>query len=123
MAADGLLGHTERILERGGALEAEAVGDLAVTADDDDVARMLHRMGGPVKSIKRVRAVIRVRLAVELAEPRVFREPQLVLGLDLGRLRRVGEDLVVEIDVARVLYGVELIAEWVGEDDHSPLPL
>src|SRR6202158_1337817 len=81
--------------------DAEPVDDLALPADDDHVARMLHRMGGPVPRVERVGAVVRVRLAVKLPEPRIFREPQLVLGLDLGRLRRVGPDLVVEVDVAR----------------------
>src|SRR6266851_666867 len=121
MAADGLLGHLERILERGRALEAEAMDDLAVAADDDDVARVLHRMRGPIPRVERVGAVVRVRLAVELPEPWVLGETQLVFGLDLDRLRRVGQDLVVEVDVARVLDGVELVAAGVREDGHSPL--
>src|SRR6266849_6075833 len=90
VAANGLLGHFERVIQRGGALEAEAVNDLAIAADDDDVARVLHRMRGPVPRVEGVGTVVRVRLAVELPKPWVFGEPQLVLGLDLERLRGVG---------------------------------
>src|SRR5260370_10592934 len=58
MAADGLLGHLERILERGRALEAEAVDDLAITADDDDVARVLDPVRCPDPRVVRMNAVI-----------------------------------------------------------------
>src|SRR5216684_2330984 len=58
MATDGLLGHLERILERGRAFEAEAVDDLAVAADDDDVARVIDPVGGPYPRVMRMNAVI-----------------------------------------------------------------
>src|SRR5207237_9545075 len=37
VTADRLLGHLERILERGGGLEPQVMDDLTLTADDDDV--------------------------------------------------------------------------------------
>src|SRR5258706_11291474 len=89
VAPDRLLGHLERVLEGAGGFEAEAVHDLALTPDDDDVAGVLHRERCPVPRIERVGAVVRVRLPVKLPEPRVLGEPHLVLRLDLQRIRRV----------------------------------
>src|SRR5438067_3756865 len=73
VAANCLLGHLERVLESSRGFEAEAVNHFALAADDDDVAGVLHRESCPVPRIKRVRPVIRVRLPVQLPEPRVLR--------------------------------------------------
>src|SRR6266568_3350702 len=121
MATDRLLGHLERVLEGGGGFEAEAVDHVALATDDDDVAGVLHRESSPIPRIKRVGAVVRGRLPVQLPEPRVLREAQLILRLDLRRIRRVGQDLVVEIDVARVLHRVELVTTRVLEDQNPAL--
>src|SRR6266446_3227031 len=121
VAADRLLRHLERVLEGGGGFEAEAVHDLALAADDDDVAGVLHRERCPVPRIERVGAVVRVRLPVKLPEPRVFREPNLVLRLDLERISRIRQHLVVEIDVARMLHRVELVPAGVLEDQDPAL--
>src|SRR5256885_6969847 len=60
VTADGLLRHLERVLQRGGALEAEAMDDVAVGADEDDIARVVHRVGCPNPGIVRMDAVVGV---------------------------------------------------------------
>src|SRR6266481_5155872 len=60
MTTNGLLGHLESVLQGGRRLESEAMHYLALAADDDDVARMLHRMSSPVPRRKRVHAVVRM---------------------------------------------------------------
>src|SRR5438270_3014408 len=95
-AADRLLRHLERVLERGRALEAEPVHRRPVTADNDNVAAVLQREGGPVPGVKRVDAMVGVRLLVHLPVPGVLGETLLVARLDLVRVGGVGEHLVVE---------------------------
>src|SRR6266851_5207726 len=70
VASDRLLRHLERVFEGGGGFEAEPVDHVALAADDDDVAGVLHCKRGPVPRIERVGAVVRVRLPVKLPEPR-----------------------------------------------------
>ncbi len=59
-----LLCHLERVLERGRTFETEAVHDVAITADDDDVAGVVHRVRRPVPRVERVSSVVRMGLAV-----------------------------------------------------------
>src|SRR5256885_1863413 len=60
VTADGLLGHLERVLERCRALEPEAVHDVAICPDEDDVTCVLHRMRCPNPRVVRMNAVIGV---------------------------------------------------------------
>src|SRR5438477_6113996 len=60
ITTDGLLGHLERVLERGRALETKPVDHVAIGADKDDVASVLHRVRSPYPRIVRVDAVIGV---------------------------------------------------------------
>src|SRR2546428_2290319 len=69
-----------------------------------------------------MRAVVGMRLAVQLTEPWILREPQLVLRLDLHRRGCIRQHLVVKVDVARMLDGIELVPAGMREDEHSTLP-
>jgi hypothetical protein len=60
VASNCLLCHLERVLERGRALEAKPMHDVAISADEDDVSGMLHRVGCPYPRIVRVDAVVRM---------------------------------------------------------------
>src|SRR6266446_5552074 len=72
VSADGLLGHLERVLQRGCALEPQPMHDVAIRADEDDVTGVVHCVGCPNPRVVRVNAVVGVRLPIQLAEPRVF---------------------------------------------------
>ena len=59
--------------------------------------------------------------AVEVHVPLVGGELGLVLGLQLGRVGRLGQQLLEEVDVAGMVHRVELPAGRVAHDDHPAL--
>src|SRR2546428_12604716 len=68
-----------------------------------------------------MRAVVGMRLAVQLTEPWILREPQLVLRLDLHRRGCIRQHLVVKAAVARMLAGIDLAPAGAGEGGRRPL--
>ena len=85
------------------------------------MAGVRHAVAPPVPHVERVDAVVRVAGAVQVAVPLVLGELLLVAGLDLDRVGRVGEHLLEEVDVARVVNGVEVPVRRVGHDDDPAL--
>ena len=107
---------------------ADAVIHLAglrrpgIAPDDDDPPAVLHRVGAPVPHVERVHAVVGVARAVQVAVPVVVGVALLVLLRHHVGVGRVGEHLLVEVDVARVVHGMELVRHRVVEDGRAALP-
>ncbi|CAB4723496.1 unannotated protein [freshwater metagenome] len=114
--------HLEGVGQRRGRAEAQAGCDPTVATHPDDVAHVVHRVRRPVPHVERVHPVVGVRGAVEVDVPGVVGELLLVLLTDDRRIGRLGEDLLVEIDVRRVVQLVEALVERVVEDHRSSAP-
>ena len=83
-------------------------------------AQVLERMRAPVPHVERVDAVVGVARPVEVDVPRVGGEGLLVLA-DLGGVGGLGQHLLEEVDVARVMPGVEGPGRRVAHDHHAAL--
>ena len=83
-------------------------------AGDDDPPDVLAPVLAPVPHEERVRAVVGVPAPVHLHVARVVRELFLVLVPQLHRVARLGQQPVEELDVARVVVGVELVVARVA---------
>ena len=83
--------------------------------------RCCERVGAPVPHVERVDAVVGVARPVEVDVPGIGGEGLLVLRLDLEQVGRLGEHLLEEVDVARVVDRVERPRRRVRDDHHAAL--
>ena len=120
-AADGVGGDLESIVHRRCRSEPELADRRGVAADDDHLAGVLLAVGAPVPGVERVHAVVGVAGSVQVAVPVVLGVLLLPLGRHHGRVGRVGEHLVEEVDVARVVDGMELLVGRVRHDHDAAL--
>ena len=120
-AADDVGGHLEGVLQRGRRGEAEAAHRARLAADDDHLADVGHAVAAPVPHVEGVDAVVGVARAVEVPVPLVLGVLLLEAGLDLDRIGGLGEHLLEEVDVARVVHRVELPRRGVAHDQHAAL--
>ena len=79
-----------------------------VAADEDHLHRGAAAVRAPVPHVERVDAVVGVARPVQVAVPLVLGEALLERLLDLDRVGRLGQHLLEEVDVARVVDRVEL---------------
>ena len=118
---DDVGGHLEGVVQRGRGREAEAPDRARLAADDDDLAEVGQAVAAPVPHVERVDAVVGVARAVEVAVPLVLGVLLLVAALDLDRVGGLGQHLLEEVDVARVVDRVELPRRGVAHDQHAAL--
>ena len=83
--------------------------------------RCCRRVRAPVPHVERVHAVVGVRRPVQVAVPLVLGVALLEAPLDLDRVGRLAQHLLVEVHVGRVVHRVELARDRVGEDHHAAL--
>ena len=83
--------------------------------------RCSQRVGAPVPHVEGVHAVVGVAGAVEVHVPRVGGEGLLELLVHPHRVDGLGQHLLVEVDVARVVAGVELGPGRVPHDHDAAL--
>src|SRR5215204_669984 len=119
--ANDVLGHLERIGHGVGPSESHTLRVLGVAADEYDAAEMVEGVGCPVENREWVRAVVGVGISVEGTVPGVVGVLLLVAVVDLMYVVRLGEDLVPQVYVARVVKLVEIRRHGVGADQYSSL--
>ena len=120
-AADGVGRHLQGVGQRRGRREAQTAHRPGVAADDDDPAEVLEGVGAPVPHVEGVDPVIGVAGAVQVAVPLVGGEALLVGLLDLDRVGGGRQDLLEEVDVRRMVDGMEGPRRRVGQDGHPAL--
>ncbi len=106
--ADDVGGHLEGVVHRRGGHEPEPPDRRRMAADDDHPGGPLLTVGSPIPGIERVDTVVGVAGAVEVAVPLVLGVLLLPLLTHDHRVGGIGEHLLEEIDVARVVHRVEL---------------
>ena len=111
----------EGVVHRRRRREAETSHGPCVTADDDHPPAVLHPVGAPIPHVEGVDAVIGVARAVEVPVPLVGGVLLLPLLRHLVRIGGVGENLLEEVDVARMVDRVEVPRRRVGHDHHASL--
>src|SRR5215212_9119965 len=90
-----------------------------VSARPNPIRPVVSGVGGPVEDGEGVGTVVGVGVTVEGAVPRVVGVALLVALVDLAYVVGLGEGLVPEVDVARVVYLVEVFRHGVGADQDS----
>ena len=119
--AYGVLGHLERFGYGVGPSESHALRVLRVAADEDGAAEVVERVGRPVEDRERMGAVVGVGVPVEGSVPRIVGVLLLVAVVDLVDVVRLGQDLVPQVYVARVVQLVEVGRHRAGADQDSAL--
>src|SRR5215211_7317716 len=119
--AHGVLCHLERFGYGIGPAEPHALRVLRIAAYEYGAAEVVEGVGCPVEDREGVGAVVGVGVAVEGPVPGVVGVLLLVAVVDLMDIVRLGEDLVPEVDVARVVDFVEVGRHRVDADQDSPL--
>ena len=94
---------------------------FGVAADPDDLAQVLERVRAPVPHVEGVDAVVGVRGPVQVGVPGVGRVLLLEPLLDDRRVGRLGEHLLEEVDVRRVVQRVERVRHRVVQDQRAAL--
>src|SRR5271169_1200303 len=104
--------HRDRLVQRVGRLPSHACCDFRLLASSRDYpSDVLASRFAPVPHVERMYAVVGVAVAVHVNVGRVARELGLEVALQFGGLGGLAQAAMEELDVARMMLGMELVAQ------------
>ena len=121
LVADHVARHLEGVGQGARRGEPHPPHRLGVAADHDHPAQVLEGVCAPVPHVEGVDPVVGVAGAVEVDVPRIGGVGLLVLLVHLDGIGGLGQHLIEEVDVARMVGGVELPPGRVAQDHHPAL--